>query len=128
MPESTTQPKGHRNERSTVRSGQRQPRRAPRHILRRAARHRQSLRRHDLRVRARHHGAVPRELLGASATVVGVVAGLGELIGYALRLVSGRLADRSGRYWAVADVRLLPQSARRARSGPGRALAGRRWR
>lgn len=41
-------------------------------------------------------------LLGASATVVGVVAGLGELIGYALRLVSGKLADRSGRYWAVA--------------------------
>lgn len=41
-------------------------------------------------------------LLGASATVVGVVAGLGELIGYALRLVSGRIVDRTGRYWAVA--------------------------
>ncbi|WP_211219483.1 MFS transporter [Desulfovibrio aminophilus] len=40
-------------------------------------------------------------LLGASATVVGVVAGLGELLGYALRLVSGRLADRTGRYWLV---------------------------
>lgn len=40
-------------------------------------------------------------LLGASATVVGVVAGLGELIGYTLRLVSGHLADRTGRYWAV---------------------------
>jgi len=42
------------------------------------------------------------QTLGASATVVGVVAGLGELIGYALRLVSGRIADRTGRYWAVA--------------------------
>jgi MFS family permease len=41
-------------------------------------------------------------LLGASATVVGVVAGLGELIGYALRLVSGRIVDRTGKYWAVA--------------------------
>lgn len=40
-------------------------------------------------------------LLGASATVVGITAGLGELIGYALRFVSGRIADRTGRYWAV---------------------------
>ncbi len=40
-------------------------------------------------------------LLGASATAVGVVAGLGELIGYGLRLVSGYISDRTGRYWAV---------------------------
>lgn len=40
-------------------------------------------------------------VLGASATAVGVVAGLGELIGYALRLVSGRLADRTGNYWSI---------------------------
>jgi MFS family permease len=40
-------------------------------------------------------------LLGASATIVGTVAGLGELIGYALRLVAGRLADRTGRYWTL---------------------------
>jgi MFS family permease len=40
-------------------------------------------------------------LLGASATVVGVVAGFGELVGYALRFVSGRIADRTGRYWLV---------------------------
>jgi len=39
--------------------------------------------------------------LGASATAVGLVAGLGELSGYALRLVSGRLADRSGRLWPL---------------------------
>jgi len=37
--------------------------------------------------------------LGASALVVGFVAGFGELLGYALRVVSGRLADRTGRYW-----------------------------
>jgi MFS family permease len=39
--------------------------------------------------------------LGANGTVVGVVAGLGELIGYALRLLSGHLSDRTGRYWAL---------------------------
>lgn len=33
-------------------------------------------------------------VLGASAVVVGVVAGLGEFIGYALRLVFGYLAGR----------------------------------
>jgi len=30
-------------------------------------------------------------ILGASATLVGFIAGLGELLGYGLRLVSGRL-------------------------------------
>jgi MFS family permease len=39
--------------------------------------------------------------LGASGTVVGIVAGLGELVGYALRLLSGYLADRTQRYWAI---------------------------
>jgi len=40
-------------------------------------------------------------MLGASAAAVGFVAGFGELIGYALRLASGYLSDRTGRYWAV---------------------------
>jgi MFS family permease len=40
-------------------------------------------------------------MLGASATAVGFVAGFGELIGYAVRLASGYLSDRTGRYWAV---------------------------
>ena len=39
-------------------------------------------------------------LLGAIATAVGFVAGFGELVGYGLRLVSGYLSDRTGRYWA----------------------------
>jgi len=39
--------------------------------------------------------------LGASGTVVGLVAGFGELIGYGLRLGSGFLSDRTGRYWAI---------------------------
>ncbi|MGI8419195.1 MAG: MFS transporter [Candidatus Levyibacteriota bacterium] len=40
-------------------------------------------------------------LLGASGTIVGFVAGAGELIGYGLRLVSGLLADKSKQYWAI---------------------------
>jgi|DewCreStandDraft_2_1066082.scaffolds.fasta_scaffold01915_15 MFS family permease len=40
-------------------------------------------------------------ILGASATVVGIVAGFGELIGYALRLVSGYLSDRTEKYWLI---------------------------
>jgi MFS family permease len=40
-------------------------------------------------------------LLGASATAVGVVAGTGEALGYALRYASGALADRTHRYWAL---------------------------
>jgi MFS family permease len=33
--------------------------------------------------------------------VVSVVAGLGEFLGYGVRYVSGRAADRGGRYWAI---------------------------
>lgn len=42
--------------------------------------------------------------LGASGAAVGLIAGLGELFGYVLRLASGYLADRTGRYWAVTIV------------------------
>lgn len=40
-------------------------------------------------------------LLGASAAVVGVVVGAGELIGNALRLVSGYISDRTRKYWTI---------------------------
>lgn len=40
-------------------------------------------------------------MLGDSATIVGVVAGLGELLGYSLRSVSGWLADKTHHYWIV---------------------------
>jgi len=43
-------------------------------------------------------------LLGASATVVGIVAGFGELIGFSLRLLFGYLSDRTRRYWAITLV------------------------
>jgi MFS family permease len=40
-------------------------------------------------------------ILGASAAIVGLVAGLGELIGYGLRFLAGILTDRTGRYWGM---------------------------
>src|ERR1700722_15932965 len=40
-------------------------------------------------------------MLGASGLAVGLIAGFGELVGYALRLVSGYLADKTGRYWGI---------------------------
>ncbi len=42
--------------------------------------------------------------VGASAAVVGLVAGLGEFLGYALRLISGYMADRTGRYWIFVFI------------------------
>jgi len=42
--------------------------------------------------------------LGASAAIVGFVAGVGELMGYGLRAVSGYFADKSHRHWAFAFV------------------------
>lgn len=43
-------------------------------------------------------------LLGASATTVGIVAGLSELMGYSLRIIFGWAADRVGHYWTFIFV------------------------
>lgn len=40
-------------------------------------------------------------LLGASATAVGFAAGLGEFLGYGLRLFTGWLGDRTRAYWSL---------------------------
>lgn len=47
--------------------------------------------------------------LGATATIVGVVTGFGELSGYALRLVSGRLADSTGKFWPITIIGYVVQ-------------------
>jgi MFS family permease len=39
--------------------------------------------------------------LGASATQVGIIAGFGELVAATLRLVSGKLADKTRAYWTI---------------------------
>ncbi|MEN6382637.1 MAG: MFS transporter [Rectinema sp.] len=43
-------------------------------------------------------------LLGASASTVGFVSGLGEFIGYALRLVTGYISDKTKRYWLITII------------------------
>ncbi len=43
-------------------------------------------------------------VLGASGTVVGLVAGLGEFIGYGLRLVIGYVSDRTRAYWRITTL------------------------
>jgi MFS family permease len=45
--------------------------------------------------------------LGATATVVGIIAGLGELIAATLRILSGRLADRTRAYWTITTLGYL---------------------
>ena len=56
-------------------------------------------------------------LLGASAGAIGFVSGLGELIGYSMRYVFGRLTDKTKRYWLmtiagyVLDVLAAPALA-----------------
>lgn len=42
--------------------------------------------------------------LGASAAAISIVAGAGEFLGYALRSVSGAIADRTGRLWLLSFV------------------------
>lgn len=59
-------------------------------------------------------------LLGASGFIVGAVAGGGEFLGYALRLVSGRFADRSRLYWPTTLAGYLVQML----AVPALALAG----
>jgi MFS family permease len=39
--------------------------------------------------------------LGAGGLAIAVITGFGELLGYGLRLVSGRSADRTGLYWPI---------------------------
>ena len=40
-------------------------------------------------------------LLGASAGTIGFISGLGELIGYSMRYVFGRLTDKTKKYWPM---------------------------
>src|ERR1043165_8320556 len=42
--------------------------------------------------------------LGASATLLGVIAGLGEMIAASLRYFSGKLADRTRAYWTITTL------------------------
>lgn len=56
-------------------------------------------------------------LLGASAGAIGFVSGLGELIGYSMRYVFGKLTDKTKKYWPmtiagyILDVLAVPALA-----------------
>jgi len=39
--------------------------------------------------------------LGATAFIVGTVSGAGEFAGYALRVITGKVADMTGRHWLM---------------------------
>lgn len=62
-------------------------------------------------------------LTGASAAAIGFVSGLGELVGYSLRLLTGILADRTKKYWTLTvwgyifDVLAIPALALVPRGG-----------
>lgn len=60
------------------------------------------------------------ETLGATGTIVGLVAGLGELFGYGLRLISGRITDRTHEFWPITLVGYFVQMS----AVPLLALAG----
>jgi predicted MFS family arabinose efflux permease len=59
-------------------------------------------------------------VLGASAAAVGIITGFGELLGYGLRLVSGRLSDRTGQFWPITIAGYIVQMC----AVPLLALAG----
>jgi hypothetical protein len=50
-------------------------------------------------------------LLQASGTAVAVVIGFGELLGYGLRLISGPLADLTGKFWPITIFGYVVQMA-----------------
>lgn len=56
-------------------------------------------------------------LLGAGASTIGFVSGLGEMIGYSMRYIFGRITDRTKKYWTmtiigyVLDVLAVPALA-----------------
>lgn len=56
-------------------------------------------------------------LLGASAGTIGFISGLGELIGYSMRYVFGKITDRTRKYWPmvifgyILDILAVPALA-----------------
>ncbi len=61
--------------------------------------------------------------LGATATAIGFISGVGELLGYGLRLVSGRWADATGKFWPITIFGYVVQMA----SVPALALSHTVW-
>ena len=43
-------------------------------------------------------------IVGASAATIGFISGLGELVGYGMRYVFGRIADKTKHYWTMVFI------------------------
>ena len=43
-------------------------------------------------------------LLGANATLVGIIAGAGEFVGYGVRVISGYFSDKTRSYWLFTFI------------------------
>jgi MFS family permease len=62
-------------------------------------------------------------LLGASAATIGFISGFGELVGYSLRYVFGRITDKTKQYWPmtiigyIVDVLAVPALALVGKNG-----------
>ena len=56
-------------------------------------------------------------MMGASAAAIGFASGLGEMVGYSMRYVFGKLTDKTGKYWPmtilgyVLDIAAVPALA-----------------
>ena len=46
-------------------------------------------------------------LLGASAGMIGFISGFGELIGYSMRYVFGKITDKTKKYWPMTILGYL---------------------
>lgn len=62
-------------------------------------------------------------LLGASAGTIGFISGLGEMVGYSMRYVFGRLTDKTKKYWPmtifgyILDILAVPALALAGENG-----------
>ena len=43
-------------------------------------------------------------MLGASAATVSIIAGVGEFLGYAIRLPAGYISDKTGKMWLLTFI------------------------
>src|SRR6266508_2498770 len=43
-------------------------------------------------------------MLGASAAAIGIISGVGEFLGYALRSIAGYISDKTGKFWIITFV------------------------
>lgn len=59
-------------------------------------------------------------ILGASASTIGFISGVGELLGYGLRYLFGRLVDKTHNYWGFM---ILGYAVAASQEGVGKSFA-----